>query len=96
MAFPFYHQRDAMDCGPACLMMAAAAHGQKYPLTVLRERSYLGREGVSAQGIMEWVADPAAGKFQLSRADFEKAWASDAGQGVLILLEPTPRFLSTT
>lgn len=51
--FPFYRQRDAMDCGPACLMMAAAAYGQKYPLTYLRERSYLSHEGVSAQGIME-------------------------------------------
>ncbi len=148
MPFPFYRQRDAMDCGPACLMMAAAAHGQKYPLTLLRERSYLGREGVSAQGIMEaaesvgfrsmavkvpfdtghdtaclttaplpciahwnqnhfvvvykadqkqaWVADPAAGKFKVSRADFEKSWASDAGQGVLILLEPGPQFYQPT
>lgn len=45
--FPFYRQRDAMDCGPTCLMMAAAAHGRQYPLTYLRERSYLSREGVS-------------------------------------------------
>ena len=52
-SFPFYRQRDAMDCGPACLMMAAAAHGRKYPLEMLRERSYLSKEGVSAKGIME-------------------------------------------
>jgi ATP-binding cassette subfamily B protein len=143
-AFPFYRQRDAMDCGPACLMMVAAAHGRKYPLPYLRERSYLSREGVSAQGIMDaaenvgfrtmtvkvpfdtgkdtaclltaplpciahwnqnhfvvvykadkhsvWVADPGAGKFKIDRADFEKSWVSDAGQGILILLEPTPEF----
>lgn len=42
-----------MDCGPACLMMVAASHGRHYPLTFLREHSYLSREGVSAQGIME-------------------------------------------
>lgn len=142
--FPFYHQRDAMDCGPACLMMVAAVFGRKYPLPYLRERSYLSREGVSAQGIMEaaegigfrtmtvkvpfdtgkdtaclltaplpciahwnqnhfvvvyradkhcvWVADPGAGKFKLKRADFEKSWISDVGQGILILLEPTPDF----
>jgi len=142
--FPFYRQRDAMDCGPTCLMMAAAAHGRQYPLTYLRERSYLSREGVSALGIMEaaeaigfrtmtvkvpfdigldtacllnapllciahwnqqhfvviykvsrghiWIADPGAGKFKLSRKDFEKSWLSDAGQGILILLEPTPKF----
>ncbi|MEZ4964553.1 MAG: peptidase domain-containing ABC transporter [Saprospiraceae bacterium] len=142
--FPFYRQRDAMDCGPACLMMLAAAHGRKYPLPYLREKSYLSREGVSAQGIMEaaesigfrtmtvkvpfdtgsdtacllnaplpciahwnqnhfvvvykvekrkvWVADPDAGKFKLSRADFEKSWLSDADKGILILAEPTPEF----
>ncbi len=133
-----------MDCGPTCLMMIAAAHGRKYPLPYLREQSYLSREGVSAQGIMEaaesigfrtmtvkvpldtgrdtacllnaplpcivhwnqnhfvvvykvsqhhiWVADPGAGKFKLTRSDFEKSWVSDAEQGVLILLEPAPEF----
>ncbi|MDO8368360.1 MAG: peptidase domain-containing ABC transporter [Saprospiraceae bacterium] len=143
-SFPFYRQRDAMDCGPTCLMMAAAAHGRQYPLTYLRERSYLSRQGVSALGIMEaaeaigframtvkvpfdtgedtacllnaplpciahwnqqhfvviykvnrhhiWIADPGAGKFKLTRKDFEKSWLSDADQGVLILLEPTPAF----
>jgi ATP-binding cassette, subfamily B, bacterial len=142
--FHYYRQLDAMDCGPTCLMMAAAAHGRQFPLTYLRERSYLSREGVSALGIMEaaeaigfrtmtvkvpfdtgkdtacllnaplpciahwnqehfvviykvsrshiWIADPGAGKFKLTRKDFEKSWLSDAGQGVLILLEPTPKF----
>ncbi|MBC7776524.1 MAG: peptidase domain-containing ABC transporter [Phycisphaerae bacterium] len=143
-SFPFFRQRDAMDCGPSCLWMIAAAHGRQYPLTYLRERSYLSREGVSALGIMEaaeaigframtvkvpfdtgedtacllnapvpciahwnqqhfvviykvnhrfiWVADPAAGKFKLARKDFEKSWLSDTDQGILILLEPTPKF----
>ncbi len=53
MIFQFYAQRDVMDCGPACLMMVASAYGRKYPLPYLRERSYISREGVSAQGIME-------------------------------------------
>ncbi|MFN0215668.1 MAG: peptidase domain-containing ABC transporter [Saprospiraceae bacterium] len=52
-SFPFYQQRDVMDCGPSCLMMITAAHGRQYPLTYLRERSYLSRDGVSAQGIVE-------------------------------------------
>ena len=144
ITFPFHRQRDAMDCGPACLMMISAAFGRKYPLTYLRDRSYLSREGVSAQGIMEaaehigfrtmtvkvpfdtgketacllnapfpciahwnqnhfvvaykadrrqvWVADPAVGKVKLSRGDFEKSWASDSGEGILVLLEPAPKF----
>jgi ATP-binding cassette, subfamily B, bacterial len=41
-----------------------------------------------------WVADPAAGKFKLKRADFEKSWATDNGQGVLILLETSPAFFN--
>ncbi|MCC6460448.1 MAG: peptidase domain-containing ABC transporter [Saprospiraceae bacterium] len=142
--FPFYRQRDAMDCGPACLMMIAAAHGRRFTLPYLREQSYLSREGVSALGIVEaaegvgfrtmtvkvpfdsgkstaclleaplpciahwnqnhfvvvyraneryvWVADPGAGKFKIARPDFEKSWCSDAGKGILILLEPTPEF----
>lgn len=134
MKFTYYRQRDAMDCGPTCLMMVAAAHGRVYPLTYLREHSHLSRDGVSAQGIMEagdrigfrsmtvkipfdtgndtaclltaplpavahwnqqhfvviykanreyiWVADPAAGKFKLSRRDFEKSWMSDGHCGM--------------
>ena len=38
LASPFYRQRDAMDCGPTCLMMASVAYGRQYPLTYLRER----------------------------------------------------------
>jgi len=142
--FPFYRQRDGMDCGPACLMMTAAAYGRRYSLPYLREQSYLSKDGVSAKGIMEaaeaigframtvkvpfdagekaaslleapkpciahwnqnhfvvvyrsnkhfvWIADPAAGKFKIPRANFEKSWNSDADKGILILLEPTPAF----
>ncbi len=142
--FPFYKQRDAMDCGPTCLMMIAEYFGKHYPLPYLRERCHLSREGVSALGICEgaesigfktltakvtfdkkmedgcllnaplpcvahwnqnhfivvhkvtkkavWIADPGAGKFKLKRTDFEKSWASDNGQGVVILLDTTPEF----
>jgi ATP-binding cassette, subfamily B, bacterial len=142
--FPLYRQRDAMDCGPTCLMMIAKHHGRDYSLPYLREFCYLSREGVSALGIMEgaekigfssmpvkvgyektendaclmtaplpciahwnqnhfvvifkvtrthvWIADPAAGRFKLKRADFEKSWAADNQQGVMILMETTPKF----
>ncbi len=142
--FPYFKQRDAMDCGPTCLMMIAKHHGKDYSLPYLREFCYLSREGVSALGIQEgaekigltpitvkvaydkgendaclltaplpciahWnqshfvviykvtrthvhVADPAAGRFTLKRADFEKSWVSDNQQGVLILLETSPAF----
>jgi ATP-binding cassette, subfamily B, bacterial len=51
--FPFYKQRDAMDCGPTCLMMVAAFYGKYYPLPYLRQHCYISRDGVSALGIME-------------------------------------------
>ena len=51
--FPFFKQRDAMDCGPTCLMMIAAHFGKRYPLPYLRQHCFLSREGVSAAGITE-------------------------------------------
>ncbi len=51
--FPFYRQLDAMDCGPACLRMIAAHYGKSFPIQVLRERSYITREGVSMLGISD-------------------------------------------
>jgi ATP-binding cassette subfamily B protein len=51
--FPFFQQRDQMDCGPTCLQMVARFYGRSYTLPFLREISYITREGVSLQGIME-------------------------------------------
>ncbi|HMR44462.1 MAG TPA: cysteine peptidase family C39 domain-containing protein, partial [Saprospiraceae bacterium] len=51
MPFPFYHQHDAMDCGPACLRMVAAHHGRHFNLQTLSRESHLDREGVSLAGI---------------------------------------------
>ncbi len=43
-----------------------------------------------------WIADPAAGKFKLTREEFIENWASDVEDGekfgVLLLLETTPEF----
>ncbi|MEN0007050.1 MAG: cysteine peptidase family C39 domain-containing protein, partial [Bacteroidota bacterium] len=43
-----------------------------------------------------WIADPAAGKFKLSKKEFLEGWASDIDNGeelgVLLLLETTPEF----
>jgi ATP-binding cassette subfamily B protein len=41
-----------------------------------------------------WIADPADGKFKLTRAAFEEHWTSDTNKGVALLLEPTPDFYS--
>jgi ATP-binding cassette subfamily B protein len=51
--FPLYRQRDAMDCGPTCLLMVSAYYGKRLTLPYLRERSHISREGVSALGIQE-------------------------------------------
>lgn len=51
--FPLFRQRDAMDCGPTCLMMIAKHYKKDYTLPYLRELCHLSREGVSALGITE-------------------------------------------
>ena len=49
--FPFYKQLDVMDCGPTCLRMVAKHYGKHYSLETLRQKSFIGREGVSMLGI---------------------------------------------
>ncbi|NRB52620.1 MAG: peptidase domain-containing ABC transporter [Saprospiraceae bacterium] len=39
-----------------------------------------------------WIADPAFGRAKLTTAAFRKAWESDKGKGIALLLEPTPNF----
>ncbi len=43
-----------------------------------------------------WIADPAEGKFKLTKEEFLERWVSDAEDGedvgILLLLEPTPEF----
>ena len=51
--FPHYTQLDAMDCGPTCLRMIAKYYGRTYPIQLLRERSFITREGVSMLGISD-------------------------------------------
>lgn len=42
-----------MDCGPTCLRMIAKHYGKSYSLQMLREKSFIGREGVSLLGISD-------------------------------------------
>jgi len=42
-----------MDCGPTCLRMIAKHYGKSYGLETLRQKSFIGREGVSLLGISE-------------------------------------------
>lgn len=51
--FPFYKQLDKKDCGPTCLRMIAKYYGKSYSLAGLREKSYIGRAGVSLAGICD-------------------------------------------
>ena len=51
MPFPFTHQPDSMDCGPACLAMISEYYGKRYTLEYLRENCFIGHEGVSLLGI---------------------------------------------
>lgn len=51
--FKHYHQLDSMDCGAACLRMIASYYGKEYPSSVLREYTYVVKDGVSLLGITE-------------------------------------------
>lgn len=53
MAFPFTHQLDQMNCGPACLHMIATYYGKKHSLQYIRENCHLTKTGVSMFGIVE-------------------------------------------
>lgn len=51
--FPFYHQLNEMDCGPACLRMISKYYGRHYNAESLRQLSGFGKEGVSLLGLSE-------------------------------------------
>lgn len=53
MFFPFYKQPDSMDCGPTCLQMIAMYYGKTISLQFLRDKTQIGKEGVSLLGISE-------------------------------------------
>lgn len=49
----FLPQHDQMDCGPACLTMAAKILGKDYPIQFIRDNSFISKEGVSLLSISE-------------------------------------------
>jgi ATP-binding cassette subfamily B protein len=53
MAFIFYRQLNAMDCGPTCLRMIARYYGRHYNAATLRQQAGYSKEGVSLLGICE-------------------------------------------
>lgn len=69
--FPFYQQFDQVDCGPTCLRMVAAYHGQQYSLQHLRELCHIERDGVSLLGIVH-----AAEQIGFNADAFRLPWAS--------------------
>jgi ATP-binding cassette subfamily B protein len=52
-SFPFYRQKDSMDCGPTCLRMVAKHYGKNYSLDTLREKSHLDKQGASLLSICD-------------------------------------------
>ncbi|MEP6927228.1 MAG: peptidase domain-containing ABC transporter [Ginsengibacter sp.] len=52
-SFTFYHQLNAMDCGPAALRMVAKYYGKHYNADTLRQKTGISKEGVSLLGISE-------------------------------------------
>ena len=69
--FPFTHQHDTMDCGPACVQMVARHYGRHYTLETLRQKCHISREGVSLLGISE-AAESIGFKTVGARLSFEQ------------------------
>lgn len=53
MAFTFYKQLNAMDCGPTSLRMIAKYYGRHYNTETLRKKAGFSKAGVSLLGISE-------------------------------------------
>ena len=53
MKFNYYHQLDAMDCGPTCLRMVAKHYGRNLSAQELREAAEVGKDGVNMLGIAQ-------------------------------------------
>lgn len=53
MPFPFYRQLNTMDCGPTCLRMIARYYGRHFNTDSIRQKTGLGKQGVSLLGISE-------------------------------------------
>lgn len=53
MSFPFIHQSESMDCGPACIGMIAAFFGMSYSLPELSVLCGMTEEGVSLLGLSQ-------------------------------------------
>lgn len=51
--FDVVRQRDARDCGPACLAMIAKHYGQTIPMQHLRELARMDRQGASIKGLAD-------------------------------------------
>ncbi|PSR12210.1 MAG: ABC transporter ATP-binding protein [Bacteroidetes bacterium] len=76
--FPFFQQLDAVDCGPSCLRMVAAYHGNYYSLQQLRAASFIDQEGVSMLGIMK-AAESIGLATSAFRVPFAGGEATEAG-----------------
>lgn len=71
MGFPFYKQRDVMDCGPACLYMIVKHYRGEISPLYLKEQTFITRKGVSLLSISK-VAEKIgfrtnAGRFMVKR-----------------------------
>ena len=76
-SFPFHKQLDSSDCGPTCLRMIAKSYGKDYSLSYLREKSYIGKEGVSIKGISE-AAEAIGFRSLAAKLPLHKNGAGDA------------------
>jgi ATP-binding cassette subfamily B protein len=69
--FPHFLQHDANDCGPSCLRMISKYYGRNISMNYLREKSFIGKDGVSLLGISE-AAESAGFRSEGFRLNFNQ------------------------
>lgn len=71
MAFPFYKQLNAMDCGATCLRMIAKHYGKHYNAHTIRQKAGFSKVGLSMLGISE-TAEKLGFRTRGVQIDYEK------------------------
>ena len=78
----FFESKDETEPGLQNATLPLIAHWQQDHFLVVFK---IGKKHV-------WVADPADGKYRLTHEEFKAGWQGDRKKGIVLILEPTPKF----
>lgn len=80
---PFANKRDLPSLREAPLPVIAHWNQNHFVVVYRISKNYV------------WIADPGSGKLRLTIDEFKKHWLSDYEKGIVLLLEPTAKFMDS-